>query len=132
MRLAMAQVSRGRANQLRNLMRMLEFRAIYLDQRPRIAKQNLRARFHDARLARTRRPQEEQITHWPSRRIQPGAKHLVQVDQCLQAFVLADDFRPQRRLKFQRIGASLVWIKWQYMFSHGRLPSASATAATLD
>src|ERR1700726_2906049 len=121
MSLSMPQVAWRRANQLRNLMRMLEFRAVYLDQRPRVTKQNLRARFHDARLTRARRPQEEQITHWPSRRIQAGAKHLVQVDQRLQSFVLADDFRPQRRLKFQRIGASLVWIKWQYMFSHGRL-----------
>ena len=52
------QIARRRTNQFRNFMRVLEFRAVHFDNRACIAKQNLRSRFHDARLARTRRSQE--------------------------------------------------------------------------
>src|ERR1700730_12842177 len=127
MRLTVPQVTRRRADQLCNFMRMLEFRAVYLDQRPRVAEQNLRGRFHDTCLAGARRPQEHQIPHGPSRRVQARAKHLIEVDQRLHAFVLSDDLCAQRGLKFQRVRASLIWIKWQYMFSH----AASLTSPQL-
>ena len=58
MRFAMPQVAWRRADQLGDFVRVLEFRAIHLDHRARIAEQNFRRRFHDARLARTRRAQE--------------------------------------------------------------------------
>ena len=57
----MAQISRRRTDQLGNFMRVLEFRAIHLDHRARIAKQNFRRRFHHARLARAGRSEEKQI-----------------------------------------------------------------------
>ena len=48
---AMAEVSRRRADQLRDLMRMLKLGAVDLYDRMRIAKQNFGSRFDDARFA---------------------------------------------------------------------------------
>ena len=83
-------------------MGVLEFRAIDLDDGARAAKQDLRRRFHDARLARPSRPQEQQIAHRPPRRIQSRGKHLEQIDERLHALVLPDDLRAQRLLKLDR------------------------------
>src|ERR1700756_2387309 len=88
MRLAMPQVTWRRANQLRNLMRMLEFRAVDLDHCPRVLEKYLRRRFHNARLTRSRRPQKEQGPARPPRRVQAGTEALVQVDQRLHALFL--------------------------------------------
>jgi hypothetical protein len=58
MRLAVSQITWGRANQLRDFVRVLELRAIDLNDRARISKQDLGCRFHNARLPRPCRPQE--------------------------------------------------------------------------
>ena len=99
MSLPVSQIPRRRTNQLRNLMRMLEFRAIHLDHRARISKQNLRSRFHDARLARTRRSKEQQVPHRPPWRVQSRAEDLIQVHQRLHPFRLSDDLRAQALLQ---------------------------------
>src|SRR3984957_13930933 len=100
---AVPQISRGRSNQFCNFVRVLELRAIHLDHRARISKQHLRSSLDDARLPRARRPQEQQISHRPSRRIQPGAKHLVQVNHRLHRFVLPHNLPPQPCLKIPRL-----------------------------
>ena len=106
MRLAVPQISRRRADQLRDFVRVLEFGAIHLDHRARIAEQHFGRRFHDARLARARRPEEQKIPHRPSRRIQAGAKHLIQVHDGLHRFVLSDDLPPQPSLEIARLHAA--------------------------
>src|SRR5208283_4301395 len=92
--LTMTQISWGRTDQLGDFVRVLEFRAIHLDHHARVSKQNLRRCFHDARLARSRGPEEQKVTNWPPRRIQTGTKYLIQVDERLHAFLLPDDLRP--------------------------------------
>src|SRR6202041_3034170 len=72
MRFAVPQISRRRPNQFRDFVRVLKFRAIHLDHRARISKQTLGGSFDDARLARARRPQEQQIPYRTPRRVQPG------------------------------------------------------------
>src|SRR5438045_1796912 len=103
---AMAQISWRRTDQFCDFMRMLEFRAIYLNNRSGIAEQNLRRCFHDARLARAGGPEKEQIAYWPSWRVQPGAKYLIQVHQRLYSLFLTDDFRPQGAFKVTRVVAA--------------------------
>ena len=58
MRLTVAEVSRRRADELGNLVRVLELGAIDLDAGARIAKERLGHGFHNPRFARARRPQE--------------------------------------------------------------------------
>ncbi len=92
-------------------MGVLKLCAIDPDDRPGISKQDLGGRFHDACLSRTRRTQKQQIPHWAPRRIQAGAKHLVQVDERLNRLFLPDNLRSQRRLKINRIRTALAWIE---------------------
>src|SRR6266852_9395697 len=76
MSLAMAQIAWRRADQLGNFMRVLKLRAIHLDHRPGIPKEDLRGRFHDARLSRPGRPQKQQVPHRTTRRVQSGTENL--------------------------------------------------------
>jgi hypothetical protein len=76
-------------------MGVLELGAIHFDHRSRIAEQNFSRGFHYARFSGACGPQKQQITYRASRRIQAGAKYLVEVNDCLYRFVLADDLPPQ-------------------------------------
>ena len=51
MGLAVAQVAWRRANQLGDFVRVLELRAINLDYRAGVSKQDFRGRFHDSGLS---------------------------------------------------------------------------------
>ena len=57
------QISRRRADQFSNLVRVLKLRAIDFDNRARISKQNFRGGFHNARLARAGRPKKKEISY---------------------------------------------------------------------
>src|SRR5579863_9448735 len=115
------EISRRRADQLGNFVRVLKFRAIHLDDRARIAKQNLRCGLHDAGFAGTSRAKEQQVANWPARRVQSRAEHLIQVHQRLHTFFLADNFRRERSLEFQRIRTALLWIQRKNLCTHDRL-----------
>src|ERR1700686_4631076 len=97
-------------------MRMLEFRAIHLDDGSGIPTEKVRRGFHDGPFARAGRPQKQQIANWPPRRIQTGAEDLVQVHKGLYAFLLPDDLGPQGSLKVLRVAAPDAWIQ---LMSHG-------------
>ena len=126
MRFAVPQISRRRSDQFRNFVRVLKFRAIHLDHRARISKQHFGGSLDDARLARARRPQEQQIPHRPPRRIQPGAKHLVQVHYGLHRFVLPHDFPPQPSFKIPRLNtpASRIQLPFHRGVHFAHLPPA--------
>src|ERR1700730_18449554 len=125
MRLAMPQISRRRANQLGDFMRMLEFRTVHLDHRASVAKQNFSGSFYDAGLARARGAQQQKIAHRAAWRVQSGAENLVKLDERLNAFVLANDSRAQRRFEIQGPGASFTRIerKNACACTHDRLPA---------
>src|SRR5207249_1146099 len=121
MGLAVAQVAWRRANQLGDFVRVLELRAIDLDHRASVSKQDFRGRFHDARLPGPRRPKKKEVPYRAARRIQPGAKNLVQIDQRLDALFLSDNLLPQRRLEINRVRAAFAGVEWQDSFAHDRL-----------
>src|SRR5215469_1911309 len=111
-------------------MRVLKFRTVHLNHSPRIPKQNLCCRFHNARLARSGRSQKQQIAHWPPRRIQPSAKHLIQIHQCLHTLFLPYDLRTQGILELQRIRTAFVRIQRKNLRAHDRLPASRGCDAT--
>jgi hypothetical protein len=78
---------------------VLELGAIHLDHRPRISEQHFRRGFHHPRFASPGRPKEQQVPHWPTWRVQTGAKHLVQVYDGLHRFVLPYNLSPQPSLE---------------------------------
>src|ERR1700688_3223622 len=111
MRLPVPQISRRRSNQLRNLMRMLELRAINLDASPRVAEQRLGHRLDHSRLSRSRRPQKQQVPHRTSRRVQPRQKHLIDFNHLLNRLLLSDNAAAQGAIKLSGIVAATVRIE---------------------
>ncbi len=110
MRFAVAKIARRRADQLGDFVGVLEFRAIDFDDGARAAKQNFRRRFHDARFAGARRPEEQQVANRTARGIQSGGEDLEELDERLHALVLPDDLGTQRLLKLDGFRAAYIWI----------------------
>src|SRR5262245_21345518 len=90
---------------------MLEFRAIDLDNRARVAEENLGSGLNDAGLARTGRPEEPQITHRASWRIQAGTEYLEHIDQRLHTLFLPHNLRTQRAVKIPGVVAADCWVQ---------------------
>ena len=103
MRLAMSQVSGRRADQLRDLVAVLELGAIDLDDRARILQQRLGGGFDDAGLARAGRPQEQEIPDRTAGRAHPRQIHLIDVDDLLDRLILTDDHSAQAALERYRL-----------------------------
>jgi len=128
-RLAVPQIPRGRADQLRDLMGVLELGAINLDYGARIAKQNFRRGFDDTGLARTGRSEKQQITHGPTGRVQAGTEHLIKIHDSLHRLVLPHNLSTQSPLKIPRFNASKRRIKLYRMRTHGRAPLPVSSVA---
>src|SRR6476661_9042257 len=111
MRLPVSQISRGRADQLRNLMGVLELGAIDLDTRPRVPKQRLRHRLDYTRLPRPGRSQEQQVPHGASWRVQACQEHLIDLYHLLDRLILPHNSPPQGSFKLSSIVASPVRIE---------------------
>src|ERR1700733_15767849 len=111
MSLAMSQIPRRRADQLRNLVRVLELRAIDLDAGVRIAEQSLGHGFPPARFARAGRPQEKQVAHGASGSVQASQKHLVNLGDLFDRLVLTHDAASQSGFKLPSISAAAVRIE---------------------
>src|SRR5271166_355933 len=88
MGLAMTQIAGRRADQLCDLMRMLELSAVNLDAGACVAKQRLCHGLDDARLAGSRGSQEQETSNGAARRIQPREKHLVNFADFLDGGIL--------------------------------------------
>ncbi len=91
---------------------MLKLGAIHLDHRPRIAEQHFGRGLDHARFAGSGRPEEQQVPHRSPRRVQAGAKHLVQVYDGLHRFVLPYDLPPQPSLEITRLHAALGRVEF--------------------
>ena len=110
MSLAMAQISRRRADELGDFVRVLELGAINLDAGASVAEQSLGHRFHNPRLARTRGSKKQQIAHRASWRIQSRQKHLVDLHNLLNSRLLPHDFAGKRSLKLTGILAAATRV----------------------
>src|SRR5581483_10779882 len=86
-----SEVSRRRADQLGNLVTVLELGAIDLDAGSCVSEERLGHCFNDSRFARTRRPEKEKIAYRTSWRVQPCQKHLVDFGHFLDGVVLTND-----------------------------------------
>src|SRR6266446_2737801 len=89
----MSDVSRRRADQFRNLVAVLKFAAVDLDESMRISEQGFGRGLDKMRFARACRAKKQQASQWPSRCGQTGPASLEDVDDRPDCPVLADDFR---------------------------------------
>src|ERR1700689_934197 len=105
MRFTMAEVSGRRADQLGNLVAVLELRAINLDNRAGILQHRFSRGFHDASLAGSGGTKEEEVSDRTTWRGHAGQVHLIDVDDLLYGFVLADDQPAQANFEGFRLSA---------------------------
>src|SRR6516165_10476148 len=97
-RFAVTQVAWGRADQLGNLVRVLEFGTIHLDHKARVTEQNFGCGFDNPGFTGSGRPEEQQIANGTTWRVQAGTEDLVEVDQSLNALFLTDNLGAQSLL----------------------------------
>ena len=111
MRFAMPQISGRRADQLGDLMAMLELRAIDLDNGVRIAHQAFGHGFHQPGLARPGRAEEQEIADRAAGRLHAGEISLVHIDNLVDGLLLSDDFLAQAGTQFFCFRAGLRGIQ---------------------
>src|SRR5260221_11396202 len=103
MRFPVAEVARGRADDLGNFVGVLKFGAVNLDDGAGAAEQNFSGGFNDARLAGAGGAEEEQIADGAAGRVESSGEDLEELDQRLDSVGLADDLRAQCALKFNGV-----------------------------
>src|SRR6476469_3121989 len=111
MRLAVTEVARRRADQLGNFVRVLEFGAIDLDTGASVPEQRLGKRLNHPRLARTCRPQKEEIPHGPTGSVQARQEHLINFYDFFDRLVLANDLSAKCGFKVPGVITSAVGIE---------------------
>src|SRR5256885_4927128 len=95
MGLAMSQVSGRRADQLCDLMRVLELCAVDLDAGASLAKKRLCKRLYDARLTRAGGPKKQKVPYWAAGGIQSRQEHLIYLGDFFDGSVLTHDLAAQ-------------------------------------
>ena len=125
MGLAVAEVSRRRADQLGDLVRVLELGAVDLDAGASVAEQGFRHGFDDAGLAGAGGPQKQEVADRTAGRIQAGQEHLVDLDHLFNGLLLADDFAAKGVFKLPGIIAAAGWVEHcvEDRFHRGLAPS---------
>src|SRR5579863_2719692 len=106
MRFPVAEVTRGRANDLGDFVGVLELGAVDLDDGARAAEENFGGGFDDARFAGAGGAEEEQVADGPAGRVESSGEDLEQFDERLNAVVLAYDLRAQGILEFNGVRAA--------------------------
>ena len=99
----MAQISRRRADQLGDFVRVLKFSAVDLDAGAGVAEQSFGHGFDHPGFARTGGPEEQKVSNRTARRIQARQKHLVDFDHFLDGLVLTDDSAAKGAFKLSGI-----------------------------
>src|SRR5258708_33056040 len=106
MSFAVAEMGRGRADDLGDFVGVLEFGAVDFDDGAGAAEKNLRGGFHDAGFAGAGGAEEVQIADGASGGGGSSGEDLEQLDGGLSTVVLADDFRAQGIVEFNGVRAA--------------------------
>ena len=108
---AVAEIAWGRADEFGDLMRVLKFGAVDLDDGARISEERLGDGFDDAGFARTSWPKKEEIANRTSRSVQARQKHLVDLGNFFDRIVLADDLAPNGIVEILRVAGAAGGVK---------------------
>ena len=123
---AVAEISGRRTDQLGDLMAVLKFGAVNLDDARGSPKS-------DSAMASTTRvlpepvgPRNRRLPTGRARSVQSGQKHLVDFSDFFDSRILADDFPPQGGFEVQRIGAAPGRIKSSIKAGPHNFPASSS------
>src|ERR1700676_1192929 len=111
MGLTMAQVTRRRADQFRDLVRVLKFGAVNFDTGAGVAEQRFGHGFDDPGFSRTGGPEKQKVSNRTARRIQSRQKHLVDFDHFLDGLVLTDDSAAKGAFELSGIIGAARWVQ---------------------
>src|SRR5579884_3333557 len=107
----MSEVARRRADQLGNLVAVLEFGTIDLDACSGISEECLGNCLNNASFPRARRPQKEEIADGASRWIETCQKHLVDFRHFLDRVFLTNDPSAEISFKFFSFRPTAGWVE---------------------
>src|SRR5262245_32884418 len=108
----MAEVAWRRADQLGDLVRVLEFRAINLNDRVSVSEEHLRGSFDHVSLARSSRSEKQ---HGSERSVwagHTGLKYLVYGSEVANGSLLSNYAMTKPRLEVHCLDALAIGIKW--------------------
>src|SRR5450432_2106137 len=105
-------------------MAVLEFRAVDLDDRARVAEKRLRHGFNHPGFTRSSGPKKEQVSHRAPGSVQSGKKHLVDFHHFFYGRVLANDLPAQSGVKIHRIRAAPCGIKCSIKAGPHKFPAS--------
>ncbi len=114
----MTQIARGRTDQFGNFVAVLELSTVDLNYRPWILQQAFRRCLHDARLAGTGGPEEQEVPDRPPGSTHSGEMHLIDVHDLLYRVVLADYEPVQTAFQALRFAARFRRIQRDVRFHH--------------
>src|SRR5437660_1925092 len=107
----MTEIAGRRANELRDLMTVLELRTVDLHDGLRIAEQHLSRGFDQSRLARACRPQQKEVGKGAARSRETCPVYLVDPSQLPNGAVLSDEAPAQVAFEIFDLGGSHHRIK---------------------
>src|SRR5437763_15219500 len=99
-------------------MAVLKFRAIDFDHCPGVFHQALGGRFHDASLARSSRPEKQEVPNGTPGRSHTREIHLIDIHDLLDRFMLSDDELAKVRIEPFRVSPGLCRIERNIYSQH--------------
>src|SRR5215831_8160957 len=125
----MSKVTRRRSDELCNLVAVLKFRAIDLDQSSGTAEQNFSGCLDDSGLSGSRRSQEQQVRNRPARHVHARQIDLVHVHDAFHCPILSHNLPQQPAFEVEHFRASHFSIE-EYFFGNERFDHRFATLAS--
>ena len=102
----MAEIAWRRADEFRDFVGVLEFRAVDFDDGAWVSKKYLCRSFHYARFAGAGGSKEEKIADRATRGVKASVEDLEEVHEGLHAFLLANDLGAKRLMEVARVVAA--------------------------
>src|SRR5207247_6065062 len=111
----MSEITRGRTDQLGDLMAVLKLRAVDLDEGAWTAKKDFGRSLYNARLAGASRSQKQKITDRAVRHSHSRQIDLIHVDDSAHGAILPNDLAQQPAFKVEDFSTSYLGIE-EYFF----------------
>src|SRR5260370_10343437 len=107
----MPEITRRRADQLRDFVTVLKFRAIDFDERARAAKQDFCGGFHNSGFSGTGRAQKQQVSDWTARHGHSREVDLIHVYEPANCPILPYNLAHEPAFEVEDIRTPHLWIE---------------------
>src|SRR5437867_7474977 len=115
----MSEITRGRTDQLGDLVALLQLRAVDLDEGAWTAKKDFARSLYNARLAGASRSQKQKITDRAVRHSHSRQIDLIHVDDSAHGAILPNDLAQQPAFKVEDFSTSYLGIEEYFLEIYG-------------